>query len=401
MEEASYMRRAIALARTAAGWTNPNPLVGAVVVKDGRVIGEGCHERFGSLHAERNALASCGESPAGATVYVTLEPCSHTGKQPPCADALIEAGVAEVVVGSRDPNPLVSGKGNARLRAAGIRVREDFLRGECDALNPVFFRYISTKRPYVVAKWAMTADGKIATRTGDARWVSGEASRAQVHELRHRLAAVMVGIGTVLADDPLLTARRSVASRQPVRIVCDSRLRIPPSSKLVRTAGEFPLMVAAASLESPQLQARAAALREAGAEVLEALGACGRVDLCGLMGALGARGIDSVLLEGGGALNDGAFAAGIVDEAAIYLAPKVVGGADAKTPVAGKGLAVMADAYRLAWPQVEMVGDDVKIGYRVERRNPPACEPDPFAPIGAGLACMFESGKEAPACSRE
>jgi len=184
LSDEAIMRRAIALARTAAGWTNPNPLVGAVVVKDGRVIGQGCHERFGQLHAERNALKSCKEDPAGATIYVTLEPCNHTGHQPPCVDALIEAGIAKVVVGSRDPNPLVSGKGNARLRAAGIEVEEDFLRDECDALNPIFFHYITTKRPYVVSKWAMTADGKIAAATGDARWVSNEASRADTHELR-------------------------------------------------------------------------------------------------------------------------------------------------------------------------------------------------------------------------
>ena len=204
----AHMRRAIELARTAHGWVNPNPMVGAVVVKDGRVIGEGCHERYGDLHAERNALAACTESPEGATIFVTLEPCSHFGTQPPCADALVEAGIARVVVGSRDPNPLVSGKGNARLREAGIEVIEDFLRAECDALNAPFFHFITTKTPYVIAKWAMTADGRIAAHTGDARWVSCEQSRAQVHEMRHDCMAIMVGIGTVLTDDPALTARR-------------------------------------------------------------------------------------------------------------------------------------------------------------------------------------------------
>lgn len=378
--EEAYMRRAIALARTATGWTNPNPLVGAVIVKDGRIIGEGCHERYGQLHAERNALASCAESPAGATVYVTLEPCNHTGKQPPCVDALIEAGVAKVVVGSRDPNPLVSGKGNARLRAAGIEVREDFLRGECDALNPVFFHYIPHKDPYVVAKWAMTADGKTATCTGDSRWVSGEAARAEVHEMRHRLASIMVGIGTVLADDPLLTARRGEPSNQPLRIVCDSRLRIPLESQLVRTAGESPVLVATAADVDGEARQAARALEGAGVQVLAVPGADGEVDLSQLMGQLGARGVDSVLLEGGGTLAWAAFEAGIVDEAVVYVAPKVAGGRDAKTPVSGEGVALMAKAHALGRPQVGLVGDDVKIVYRVDS--------------GAG------AGREGAPCSR-
>ncbi len=367
MEDLAYMRRAIELAQTATGWTNPNPLVGAVVVKEGRIIGEGCHERYGSLHAERNALASCSESASGATVYVTLEPCNHTGKQPPCVDALIEAGIAKVVVGSRDPNPLVSGKGNARLRAAGIEVQEDFLRDECDALNPVFFHYIMSKTPYVVAKWAMTADGKIATRTGDSRWVSNEASRAQVHELRHRLAAIMVGIGTVLADDPMLTARVAGVEHlnQPLRIVCDSRLRIPVDCKLVQTAHDVPVLVVTAADVQGEAQEKVDKLQGLGVEVLQIAGQDGRVDLKQLMVDLGARGSDSVLLEGGGTLNEQAFADGIVNEAVVYIAPKVAGGRDAKTPVSGTGLALMADAYLLGSPKVELVGDDVKITYRL------------------------------------
>ncbi len=362
-DDARWMRRAIELARTAAGWTNPNPLVGAVIVRDGRIIGEGCHERYGEAHAERNALADCtarGEDPRGATLYVTLEPCCHTGKQPPCTEAVIASGVVRVVVGSRDPNPLVAGKGNALLREAGIRVDEDVLRAECDVLNPIFFHYIQKKRPYVVAKWAMTLDGKIAAHTGDARWVSGEESRADVHDLRHRLAAIMVGSGTALADDPSLTARRDVPSNQPLRVVVDGSLRISPESQLVRTAREVAVLVATAQ---PADDERAARLRERGVEVVSVPGADGRVDLVGLMDELGARGVDSLLVEGGGGLHEAMFRAGLVDEVVVYLAPKVVGGADAKTPVEGEGFAKMADALRFGAPVVERMGDDLKLTY--------------------------------------
>ena len=362
----AHMRRAIELARTAHGWVNPNPMVGAVVVKDGRVIGEGCHERYGDLHAERNALAACTESPEGATIFVTLEPCSHFGTQPPCADALVEVGIARVVVGSRDPNPLVSGKGNARLREAGIEVIEDFLRAECDALNAPFFHFITTKTPYVIAKWAMTADGRIAAHTGDARWVSCEQSRAQVHEMRHDCMAIMVGIGTVLADDPALTARRSEPSRQPLRVVCDSKLRIPLDSQLVRSAGEYGLLVAtAADLEGDAAQ-KARALSRAGAEVVGLPDGQGKVDLRALMRELGSRKIDSVLLEGGSSLNWAAFSAGLVSEAVVYLAPKVVGGAASPSPVGGAGFELMSQAIALESPQVELVGDDVKITYKLD-----------------------------------
>ena len=207
MQPNDYMRRAIELAKKARGFTSPNPMVGAVIVKDNRIIGEGYHERCGQLHAERNALASCKESPKGAVMYVTLEPCCHYGKTPPCTEAIIEAGIRKVVIGSRDPNPKVSGKGAKQLRKAGIEVEEDFLRTECDALNPVFFHYISTGTPYVVLKYAMTADGKIASHTGKSKWITGEKARNHVHQLRHWYSGIMVGIDTVLADDPMLNCR--------------------------------------------------------------------------------------------------------------------------------------------------------------------------------------------------
>ena len=391
--DARFMRRAIELAWRGWGWTNPNPLVGCVLVRDGRIIGEGWHEKCGQAHAERNALADCArrtaEEPAGercadaapnadparghargATAYVTLEPCCHTGKQPPCTEALIAAGVARVVVGSRDPNPLVAGKGSAKLREAGIRVDEDALRAECDELNPIFFRFISRKTPYVMAKWAMSADGKIACASGDARWVSGPESRRDTHELRHRLAAIAVGIDTVLADDPLLTCRRQdEPGNQPLRVVLDSRLRIPEDCALVRSCaqGEAPLAVATcASVDDPATDAGAKAqrLHALGVEVLHVpQDAVGHVAVRPLLRALGERGIDSLLVEGGSGIHGAFFDEGAVDEVVVYLAPKVVGGADAPGPVAGAGAAKMAEATALGCPRAHALGDDLKITF--------------------------------------
>ena len=366
-DDARWMRRACELAGRSTGYTNPNPLVGCVIVRDGHVIGEGWHERYGEAHAEVNALAACarsGENPAGATVYVTLEPCAHQGKQPPCADALVQARVARVVIGSRDPNPLVAGKGAARLEAAGITVERDVLRAACDALNPVFFHYITTKRPYVVAKWAMTADGRIACASGDSRWVSGPASREDVHRLRHRLAAIVVGAGTVAADDPALTCRLGdIPVNQPVRVVCDSRLAIAEDSQLVRTVGEAPLLVACG--EEAPVTAKAARLRARGVEVVSLPGADGRVDVRALVELLGARGIDSLLLEGGARLQASFWEAGLVNEAVAYVAPKVVGGAGAPGPVAGTGVAAMGEAIRLGEPHVTLLGSDVRMVWPV------------------------------------
>ena len=391
--DARFMRRAIELAWRGWGWTNPNPLVGCVLVRDGRIIGEGWHEKCGQAHAERNALADCArraaEEPAGercadtapnadparghargATAYVTLDPCCHTGKQPPCTEALIAAGVARVVVGSRDPNPLVAGKGSAKLREAGIRVDEDALRAECDELNPIFFRFISRKTPYVVAKWAMSADGKIACASGDARWVSGPESRRDTHELRHRLAAIAVGIDTVLADDPLLTCRRQdEPGNQPLRVVLDSRLRIPEDCALVRSCaqGEAPLAVATcASVDDPATNAGAKAqrLHALGVEVLHVpQDAVGHVAVRPLLRALGEKGIDSLLVEGGSGIHGAFFDEGTVDEVVVYLAPKVVGGADAPGPVAGAGAAKMAEATALGRPRAHALGGDLKITF--------------------------------------
>ena len=376
----AMMERALELAVTARGWTSPNPVVGAVVVKDGRIIGEGCHERFGEAHAERNALAACrrgGADPKGATLYVTLEPCCHTGHQPPCTEAVIAAGVARVVVGSADPNPLVAGKGCAILRNAGIEVEEGVLRDRCDAENRVFFHYITEKTPFIVAKWAMTLDGRISTKTGDARWVSNELSRRDAHRLRHELASVVVGIGTVLADDPLLTCRRDAPSRQPLRIVCDSRLSIPETCKLVATAHEFPLIVATTEKAITEHGEKAGRLRDKGAEILKVDDDdTGRVSLPALMRELGAREIDSALLEGGAGLLGSAFDAGLVNRAVVYVAPKVVGGTKATPPVGGTGVRLMTDALHLGSPSVTTFRDDVRLTYEIETARPLGAEDD-------------------------
>ena len=369
MTDRDYMLRAIELAKGGLGWTSPNPLVGAVIVKDGRIIGEGYHERCGKLHAERNAIASLTESAEGATLYVTLEPCCHYGKTPPCTEAILEQKIARVVIGSRDPNPLVAGKGAAILRAVGVRVEEDFMREECDELNPVFFQYITKKTPYVVMKYAMTADGKIAARTGDSKWITGESARKKVQELRHRYMGIMAGIGTVLADDPMLNVRIP-GLKSPVRIICDSGLRIPMDSQLVKTAKEYRTIVAYAGECSgeccKEAEKKAEQLHAAGVETVSVPDADGRVDLGKLMEYLGNQGIDSVLLEGGGTLNDAALSAGIVNEICAFIAPKIFGGAGAKTPVSGIGVAHPAEAVMLTLKQMETIGDDLMLRYSVD-----------------------------------
>lgn len=358
MSEAKYMRRAIALAEQGAGWTAPNPMVGAVIVKDGVIIGEGYHQRCGGLHAERNAFASLTESAAGADLYVTLEPCCHQGRTPPCTDAILQNGIRRVVIGSRDPNPLVSGKGVRILREHGVTVEEDFLREECDALNPAFFHFITTGRPYVVMKYAMTLDGKIATQTGASRWITGEAARHHVHALRGRCGAILAGIGTVLADDPLLNCRIPGA-HQPVRIIADSRLKLPLDSRIVQTAGEFKTIAVCGNADP----GKEAALCALGVEVLRIPGMDGRTDLRKLMEYLGRQQIDSVLLEGGGQLHEAALGAGIVNHVCAYIAPKLFGGASAKSPVEGEGVQMPDEGAKLCNLHWTKLGEDLLLEY--------------------------------------
>ena len=371
MPEEKYMRRAIELAKKGSGHVNPNPLVGAVIVRDGEIIGEGYHECYGQLHAERNAIANAkkrGNSLEGSTIYVTLEPCCHYGKTPPCTEAIIEEKIARVVVGSDDPNPLVSGKGFQMLREKGIEVIPHFLKEECDAMNHVFFHYIRTGTPYVAMKYAMTMDGKIACYTGDSKWVTGEESRAHVQTLRNHYKGIMAGIGTVLADDPMLNCRIE-GGKDPIRIITDSHLRIPMDSQLVRTAGQQPLIVACLPDADEE---KAAQLQEKGVEVLRIPGVTTAditeeqkevISLPVLMKELGARKIDGILLEGGGQLNESALQAGIVDRIYCYIAPKIFGGAQAKTPVEVQGLTRAADAWQFNRIGMQEFGQDILLEY--------------------------------------
>lgn len=361
MTQENYMKFALDLAKKGCGFTAPNPMVGAVIVKKGRIIGQGYHEKYGGLHAERNALASCDESPRGAVLYVTLEPCCHWGKTPPCTDAILESGITKVVIGSEDPNPLVSGKGAELLKQNGIEVLQGVLKAECDKLNEVFFHYIQTGMPYVIMKYAMTADGKLATHTGRSKWITGEGARHKVHQDRSRYAAVMVGIGTVLTDDPLLTCRVP-EGRNPVRIVCDSYLRTPLDSQIVRTARVVPTILATCCSDTKQ----AKPYDSAGCRVLSVPQQNGHVNLKELMKKLGKLHIDSILLEGGGELNFSALQSGIVNRVQAYIAPKLFGGSTAKSPVGGPGVDSPDEAYRLKRPVCSTIDGDILLEWEVE-----------------------------------
>lgn len=366
IQDKQYMLRAIELAAKGGGWTNPNPNVGAVIVKDGRIIGEGYHERCGQLHAERNAFANLTEDASGATIYVTLEPCCHYGKTPPCTEAIIEHNIARVVIGSRDPNPLVAGKGAKLLREKGIVVEEDFMREECDKLNAIFFHHITTGKPYVAMKYAMTLDGKIATRTGASKWITGDKAREHVHTKRSRYAAILAGIGTVLADDPMLNARIDNA-HQPVRVIVDTSLRIPMDSNIVKSAGEYKTIVACKSLEQSNKQIeKKNQLEELGITVVELPLVDGHVSLKSLMEYLASQGLDSVYIEGGGQIHESALKEGIVNHVYAYVAPKIFGGSEAKTPVEGVGVSVPDECAKLILADTSVLGEDILLEYEVK-----------------------------------
>ena len=354
------MRRAIGLAKKGGGYVHPNPLVGCVVVKDGEIIAEGYHEKYGEFHAERNALTQCKSETKGALLYVTLEPCCHYGKTPPCTEIIIEKGIKKVYVGILDPNPLVAGKGVKMLQDAGIEVEVGLCQDEIRELNKVFLKYITTKRPYVIMKTAMTLDGKIAAFTGDSRWVTNEESRKMVHELRSEMAGVIVGIGTVLADNPMLNVRLEGEHHQPVRIVVDSNLRIPIDSQLVKTAKDYRTIVcrdAARHVPTDTI----VELHNAGIEIIECQSKDGHVDINDLMNKLGSMGIDSLLLEGGGTLNAAFIESGCVDEVWTFIAPKIIGGENAKTSILGKGIAKMSDAIKLQDIDIQNINGDILI----------------------------------------
>ncbi len=352
-----YMKRAIALAKKGAGWVNPNPMVGAVIVSDGKIIGEGHHEYFGGPHAEVNAVRSASGPVAGATLYVTLEPCAHEGKTPPCSKMLVDEQIGRVVIGTADPNPLVNGKGIRFLESNGIVVETGVLRNQSRRLNEVFNKFITNHLPFVVLKSAMTLDGKIATVTNASRWITGESSRRKVHRLRQELSAVMVGVDTVLADDPLLNIRLKGNWKNPLKIIADTHCRIPMGAKLL--ANDPQLAIIASTGLAPK--AKIKELERMGVQVIVCPLKNGKVDLGYVMRSLGEMEIDSVMIEGGSTLAFSALEERIVDKVITFIAPKILGGATAPTPVGGAGIANMDGALDLKDLKTTRMGNDIMI----------------------------------------
>ncbi|MFO7907422.1 MAG: bifunctional diaminohydroxyphosphoribosylaminopyrimidine deaminase/5-amino-6-(5-phosphoribosylamino)uracil reductase RibD, partial [Pirellulaceae bacterium] len=345
------------------GLVEPNPMVGCVIARDGVRIGEGWHQRFGGPHAEIVALASATGSTAGATMYVTLEPCCHEGKTPPCSDAIIEAGIKRVVLAQVDPFPAVAGRGIERLREAGIQVDVGVLEKPAQQLNAPFRKLVQQRMPWIIAKWAMTLDGKLASHAGHSRWISGQLSRERVHELRGRVDGIMIGRRTAEVDDPLLTVRPPT-TRVPARIVMDSKASLSLESRLVRTAREQPLLVAVGSDAETRCRV---GLEQSGCEVLSCSGMTHGEQLRELLLVLGERRMTNVLVEGGGTLLGTCFDLGVIDEVHVFVAPKLVGGRAAPTPVAGTGLAEMPQWSSLRDPRIEVLGQDVYVSGRVVR----------------------------------
>ena len=359
-----YMARALQLALRGAGHTRPNPMVGAVLVKDGRIIGEGWHKQYGGPHAEVNAFASATEDPEGATLYVSLEPCSHYGKTPPCADLIIRKKVARVVAALEDSNPLVSGRGFRKLRANGIRVTVGVLAEEARHINDVFLTYVTRKRPFVLYKAAMSLDGKIACHTGESQWISSEKSREEVQRLRGILSGIMVGVGTVIADNPRLTCRME-EYENPARIIVDGKLRVPVESRIFHEPGRN--IILTTSEASPE---KKKALENLGVEMIEADSEePGKVDLKSAMLALGIKGIDGILLEGGPTLAASALEAGIIDAVRFYIAQKIIGGREAPSPFAGTGAAHMNEVVPLTDAVYGTSGDDLWIQAYIQREK--------------------------------
>lgn len=363
MDDIGYMKMALDLARRGWGHTSPNPMVGAVVVRDGAVAGRGWHERVGGPHAEVNAIDDAGVQARGADLYVTLEPCNHTGRTPPCTEKILAAGIRRVFVAMDDPNPAVTGGGSEFLRARGIPVATGILEAEALRLNEIFVKYVKTRRPFVILKCAATLDGRIATRTGDARWVTGEASRAWVHHLRHGLDGILVGIGTVLADDPSLTTRlEDGPGNDPARIILDSRLSIPEGARVLTVASSAGAVIATGEAAPAEKAARLAARGATVIRLPDAEG--GGIDLVRLMARLGEMGITGVLIEGGSRVAASALKAGIVDKILFFFAPKILGGDDGVPICRGRGPDRMGDCIPVRETAVRRFGEDVLIeGY--------------------------------------
>jgi diaminohydroxyphosphoribosylaminopyrimidine deaminase/5-amino-6-(5-phosphoribosylamino)uracil reductase len=364
-----HLRRAIELAERGFGMVGANPMVGAVITREGAVLGEGWHERYGGPHAEVNAIAACGDADLkGATLYVSLEPCCHEGKTPPCTDAIVRAGISRVVVASDDPTEKASGRGLGILRDDGVEVviAEGEIAGAARLVNQPFRKHARVGRPWVLLKLAMTLDGKVATRAGDSRWISGEESRQLAHRWRAALDAVVVGIGTALADDPQLTARPEgsplASDMQPRRVVFDSLGRLPTTSRLVAAAAEMPLIVIVSRAAA---RADTDALEAAGAQVLLATGENEPARVCSALDQLGAQGVTSVLLEGGPHLAGAFLDAGEIDEVRLFLAPILLGGRSARDPLEGEGVELISEAHRALTFEWERVGDELLISARL------------------------------------
>jgi len=361
-EDEKYMQRALDLAARAQGRTSPNPMVGAVVVKDNQMVGEGYHMKAGTPHAEVHALQAAGEAAQGATLYVNLEPCSHYGRTPPCANAIVRAGIKKVVVAGLDPNPRVSGRGLKILQDAGIETYTGVLEQEAHKLNLAFFKYIQTGTPLVSLKVAMTLDGKIASSIGDSRWISGEASRQYVHQLRNVYDAIMVGIGTVLKDDPMLNTRLEEQDCQdPVRVIIDSKLDLPSSSNIVKTTRQQKTIV---FCEQQADDARQEFLEEAGCMVIRLAGENEKLPLEEVLRVLGEMEIMTLLVEGGGEINGYLIEKGLIDKVYWFIAPKIIGGKEAPTPVGGRGIPLLKDVLLLKSMEIQRFDEDILvIGY--------------------------------------
>ena len=361
-EDTRHMDMALSLAKRGAGFTSPNPMVGAVVVKGGRVVGKGWHKAVGSAHAEVNAIDDAGTEARGATLYVTLEPCNHTGRTPPCTEKILEAGIRRVVVAMTDPNPTVTGGGNACLVSKGIDVTCGVLEEKALRLNESFVKHTRTGLPFVILKCAATLDGRLATRTGDSKWITGPQSRQFVHLIRHGVDAIMVGAGTVAADDPSLTTRlENTTGRNPRRVILDTRLGLPETAKVLRHEDDSDTILVAGPGAPAEKKERLAGL---GATILEMPLVGGRIDLADLMKRLGKMGVTSLLVEGGGGVLASALRDGIADKVLFFYAPKILGGDDGVPICRGPGAALMGDAVALEHIRVHRFDDDVMIeGY--------------------------------------
>ncbi len=356
MEDKDFMQLTLELARKGTGKVNPNPLVGSVVVKDGQILSTGYHEYYGGFHAERNALSKEGIDFTGATLYVNLEPCCHHGKTPPCTEIIIEKGIKRVVIGMVDPNPLVGYKGVEILKAAGVEVVVGVLENECQELNKPFVHFIKTRRPYVVLKYAMTLDGKIATVAGNSKWITTEKSRELVHHDRHRYQSIMVGVNTVIKDDPMLDCRID-GGVSPIRIVCDTNLRMPMDCRIIDTAKQIRTIIATSCLDNELHEP----FKEKGCELVTVGIKDGHLDLDELMDRLGRMKIDSILLEGGGTLNFSALESRIVSYVKAFVAPKIFGGENAISPVAGEGIGQVAACFKLGSLKTSCIDGDILI----------------------------------------